>query len=130
MHIGDVIIDGNNKRMFFVVEKITNRFFPFYTFNLLAGFDENGRGQVINYDAVGSGDFKKYAVLGSSAQLIVPIFDQFFEGYNKIEKESLKTPEEFTSFIVDCFESATERDIYTGDKLEVVILRKNQEPQV
>jgi len=67
MHIGDVIIDGNNKRMFFVVEKITNRFFPFYTFNLLAGFDENGRGQVINYDAVGSGDFKKYAVLGSSA---------------------------------------------------------------
>jgi len=60
-----------------------HRFFPFYTFNLLAGFDENGRGQVINYDAVGSGDFKKYAVLGSSAQLIVPIFDQFFEGNNK-----------------------------------------------
>jgi len=47
--------------------KKLNRFFPFYTFNLLAGFDENGRGQVINYDAVGSGDFKKYAVLGSSA---------------------------------------------------------------
>lgn len=35
-------------------------------------------------------------------------------GYNKIEKESLKSVEEFTAFIVDCFESAAERDIYTG----------------
>ena len=50
------------------------------------------------------------------AQNSVKISTSFyvFSGYNKIEKESLKTPEEFTQFIVDCFESATERDIYTG----------------
>lgn len=89
-------------------------------------------------------------MLGSAAQIIVPVFDQYFEGtpsltlnkqeynsppprpsgYNKIEKEKLTTVEEYTKFIVDCFDSATERDIYTGDKLEIVVLRKNQEPQV
>ncbi|KAL4492476.1 hypothetical protein ABPG72_005611 [Tetrahymena utriculariae] len=105
------------------------RFFPYYTFNLLAGFDDKGEGLVINYDAVGSGDFKKYAALGSGAQLITPIFDQYFEGYNKIKKEQLNTVEEFISFIVDCFESATERDIYTGDQLEIVILRKDKAPE-
>ncbi|EGR33723.1 proteasome subunit beta type 1, putative, partial [Ichthyophthirius multifiliis] len=62
------------------INKYIYRFFPYYTFNLLAGFDNQGNGQVIGYDAVGSGDFKQYAVLGSGAQLIVPIFDQIFEG--------------------------------------------------
>lgn len=107
----------------------SKRFFPYYTFNLLAGFDDKGEGLVINYDAVGSGDFKKYAVLGSGAQLITPVFDQYFEGYNKIEKEKLTTVDQYIHFIVDCFESATERDIYTGDSLEIVVLRKDQPPQ-
>ena len=29
-------------------------------------------------------------------------------------KTPIETPEELTRFIVDCFESAAERDIYTG----------------
>lgn len=60
------------------------RSFPFYTFNLLAGFDENDNGIIVGYDAVGSGDFKPYGVQGSASQIIIPLMDNVFEGYNKI----------------------------------------------
>lgn len=60
------------------------RSFPFYTFNLLAGFDENDNGIIVGYDAVGSGDFKPYGVQGSASQIIIPLMDNVFEGYNKL----------------------------------------------
>jgi 20S proteasome subunit beta 6 len=41
------------------------RFFPYYTFNLLVGLDENNDGVIYGYDAVGSFDKLKYGVMGS-----------------------------------------------------------------
>lgn len=41
------------------------RFFPFYTFNALAGLDENGDGMVYGYDAIGSFDRLPFVVQGS-----------------------------------------------------------------
>ena len=51
------------------------RFFPFYTFNLLAGLDSNGKGVVFGYDAIGSYDAMKYGVQGSGKQLAVTVLD-------------------------------------------------------
>ena len=44
----------------------SRRFFPYYTFNLLAGLDENDNGVVFGYDAIGSYDKMQYGVQGSA----------------------------------------------------------------
>ena len=44
------------------------RFFPFYTFNILAGLDADGTGAVYAYDAVGSYERTGYAAQGTGAQ--------------------------------------------------------------
>lgn len=41
------------------------RFFPFYTFNILAGLDADGTGAVYSYDAVGSYERTGYAAQGT-----------------------------------------------------------------
>jgi len=38
----------------------------------------------------------------------------FYEGYNKKNPDFPKTKEEVVDLILDCFNSAAERDIYTG----------------
>nr|QBG49670.1 20S proteasome subunit beta 6 [Philasterides dicentrarchi] len=107
----------------------SKRFFPFYTFNALCGFDENGVGQTYGYDAVGSYDVKNYVVLGSASQMIVPIIDCQIEGYNK-EKQTFNkdNKEEVIKLIIDVFNSASERDVYTGDALEIYVLEPGKEP--
>ncbi len=56
------------------------RFFPFYTFNLLAGLDANGNGVVYGYDAIGSFDTVSYAVQGSAQELMVGVWDNMLKG--------------------------------------------------
>jgi hypothetical protein len=71
------IFDFSIKSLFnrFSKKSIT-RFFPYYTFNLCAGFDSEGKGVVYGYDAVGSGDVKNFVTVGSGAQILQPILDQ------------------------------------------------------
>eukprot|EP00878_Enallax_costatus_P011701 GHUV01012216.1.p1 GENE.GHUV01012216.1~~GHUV01012216.1.p1 ORF type:complete len:233 (+),score=54.66 GHUV01012216.1:343-1041(+) len=51
------------------------RFFPYYTFNICAGLDEEGRGAVFTYDAIGSYERTGYSCQGSGKDLIQPVLD-------------------------------------------------------
>jgi 20S proteasome subunit beta 6 len=58
------------------------RFFPFYTFNLVAGLDKNGKGIVYGYDAIGSYGSDRAMAQGSGAHMILPFLDAEVGGYN------------------------------------------------
>ncbi|XP_011017495.1 PREDICTED: proteasome subunit beta type-1-like [Populus euphratica] len=103
------------------------RFFPYYTFNVLVGFDEEGKGCVYTYDAVGSYEKVGYSAQGSGAKLIMPVLDNQLKSPSPLllPSQDAVTPlseAEAIDVVKDVFASATERDIYTGDKLEIVIL--------
>ncbi|CAI7884565.1 unnamed protein product [Closterium sp. NIES-54] len=60
------------------------RFFPYYTFNALAGLDANGVGCVYGYDAVGSHERLGYVVHGTGQQLVVPVLDSQLKAANPL----------------------------------------------
>eukprot|EP00976_Prorocentrum_cordatum_P070957 1180139-Prorocentrum_minimum.AAC.2 len=151
------------------------RFFPYYTFNILGGLDNEGKGAVYTYDAIGSYERTGYSCQGSGQALIMPILDNQLkaisplvmpmtvrEGYPNtcvtivLESQKKKgecqlviicllfvsfdfdlawttercprggaTPlseEEAIDLVKDCFATAGERDIYTGDTVEIFVV--------
>ena len=101
------------------------RFMPFYAFNLLCGLDKDGEGCVFGYDAIGSYDKITYGVQGSGSQLGAPILDNQFVGHNYKVKILPNSQEEVENTAKDIINSIAERDIYTGDQVEVVTVDTN-----
>jgi len=104
----------------------SKRFFPYYTFNLLAGIDEDGRGVAYSYDPLGSYEFEIAKACGSATELIQPFLDSQigFKNQQNVEytQPSMETAIRITK---DAFTSATERDIHTGDYLELFVITKD-----
>ncbi|WOL16754.1 proteasome subunit beta type-1-like [Canna indica] len=103
------------------------RFFPYYTFNILGGLDSDGKGCVYTYDAVGSYERVGYSAQGSGAGLIIPVLDNQLKSPSPLllPAKDAVTPlseVEAVDLVKDVFASATERDIYTGDKVEIVVI--------
>eukprot|EP00735_Rhodelphis_limneticus_P011457 TRINITY_DN4552_c0_g1::TRINITY_DN4552_c0_g1_i1::g.23257::m.23257 TRINITY_DN4552_c0_g1::TRINITY_DN4552_c0_g1_i1::g.23257 ORF type:complete len:269 (+),score=62.82,sp/O82531/PSB1_PETHY/56.11/1e-81,Proteasome/PF00227.21/2.8e-38 TRINITY_DN4552_c0_g1_i1:65-808(+) len=101
------------------------RFFPYYTFNVLGGLDSEGKGVVYSYDAVGCVERVKYNCTGTSESLIQPLLDSQVERTNQVNPD--RTPlslDEAIILVKDAFTSAGERDIYTGDSVEIYIVTK------
>ncbi|CAH2063312.1 unnamed protein product [Thlaspi arvense] len=104
------------------------RFFPYYAFNVLGGLDAEGKGCVFTYDAVGSYEKVGYSAQGSGSTLIMPFLDNQLKSPSPLllpAQDSI-TPlseHEAVDLVKTVFASATERDIYTGDKLEIMILK-------
>jgi 20S proteasome subunit beta 6 len=99
------------------------RFFPYYTFNVVGGVDADGRGCVFTYDAIGSFERVMYASSGSGSLLVQPVLDSQagFKNQEQHLKRSL-TVAEAVDLVKDVITSAGERDIYTGDFVDIYII--------
>ncbi|CAN1308227.1 Proteasome subunit beta type-1 [Linum perenne] len=91
------------------------RFFPYYTFNVLGGLDNEGKGCVYTYDAVGSYERVGYSAQGSGSVLIMPFLDNQLKSPSPLllPAQVLVSESEAIDLVKTCFASATERDIYT-----------------
>ncbi|ORZ23465.1 nucleophile aminohydrolase [Absidia repens] len=107
------------------------RFFPYYAFCVLGGVDDNGEGGVYCYDAIGSYERELARASGSASALIQPFLDNQVNRKNQqnVSKAPLEL-DEVLRIVKDAFTSATERDIYTGDNLQICIIRKDQPVEV
>lgn len=97
------------------------RFFPYYTFNVLGGIDEEGKGCCFSYDAVGSFERTIYSSSGTGQGLIQPLLDNQLGWKNQAPKAALSL-EDTKALVRDAFTSAGERDIYTGDSVEMYVI--------
>ncbi len=102
-----------------------HRFFPYYTFTLLGGLDEDGRGAVYSFDPVGSFERESYRAGGSAAALVQPFLDCQLGRKNQQSPSQEPITLEFAIKIAkDAFSAAAERDIYTGDSVQLWIITR------
>ena len=101
------------------------RFFPYYTFNLLCGIDSEGVGAIYGYDAIGSYDRVNCGSMGSGSELVTPILDNQIKDHNVLYPEPPTDVSVVENVLRDAMHAAAERDIYTGDNLEMVTIDKD-----
>lgn len=102
------------------------RFFPIYSFAFLVGIDD-GLPVCYRFDPLGFYEKTEFCAYGSGMQMVVPLLDSFvlrknrknerYEGPSDVEAESV------VKFVKDVFDSVVERDIKTGDMLEILVVR-------
>merc|ERR1711976_650382 len=89
------------------------RFFPYYTFNVLCGVDDEGKGAVYHYDAIGNFEWCPYTTSGSGSSLVMGVLDCQLAKMNQTSKPTPTTKEQCIMLAKDVLSSVGERDIHT-----------------
>lgn len=84
-----------------------------------------GKGAVYGYDAIGSFKRDDYGAMGSGQKFVVPILDNLIGHKNRHDQKRKLTCEEAVAIMKDTFIVCAERDIYTGDSVEIKIIKKS-----
>ncbi|CAN0052418.1 unnamed protein product [Ectocarpus sp. 6 AP-2014] len=111
------------------------RGFPFYTFNIVGGLDEEGIGAVYGYDAVGSFERVRVACAGGGLSLMQPVLDRLdaaeaVTGAGGGGRAGREQPvvavglEEALALVRRAFVAGGERDISLGDEVEIVVVTR------
>lgn len=101
------------------------RFFPYYAFNVVAGIDpKTGQGAVFTYDAVGSYERVEYAAQGAGQKLIIPLLDDIVGKRNRTDAKVPLSAHEAAEICKEAFITAGERDINTGDAIEIFTITR------
>ena len=88
------------------------RFFPYYSFNVLAGVDAEGKRCPVT-------------ATGSGQSFLIPLMDNVVAHKNRNDEKRDLPAKEGVEIVKDAFITAGEREIYTGDSVEIMIIRKD-----
>lgn len=102
----------------------SRRFFPFYSYCLLCGFEKD-EAKLFSYDPVGSYAETNCRVDGSGTQMIQPILDSKISNKNREDGGEVLSLQEVEDLVKIGFVSVAERDVKTGDFLEILVVSKD-----
>ena len=103
------------------------RGFPFYSFCVLAGLDEEGRGNVFAYDAIGSYEQVSVATAGTGREALQPILDRLFRSDDGSRLQVVGSAEHAVQTLCQAYRSVAEREIGVGDRLVCCIAELSDE---
>mmetsp|Transcript_34014 Transcript_34014/g.79652 ORF Transcript_34014/g.79652 Transcript_34014/m.79652 type:complete len:206 (-) Transcript_34014:1414-2031(-) len=102
----------------------SKRFFPYYSFNLLAGLEKNREGSIFCFDAIGSFEKTSISCVGNGQSQIQPILDGIFQKKSLLVKKDFQTLLSVKNCIKGIFLKVAQRNISIGDGLQMFIVTK------